>query len=180
MIRRVLFSLFAFAVLFVWADDPGYYMVEDYYCATGPFITYSYSPLPDVLSALYPGVSFSPVMSGVYVGDDIGVSVITPNQYYDLLDEGYYVYVPFSSDPAYVSVSPSGPPSGSGGSSPGSGGSSPGSGGVGGFADGSAFSSLGDFSFGLGLAVGGLALAGVGAVSSFLVYRKVVASSKCI
>lgn len=90
MIGRVCFSLFAFAVFSAFAD-PIYFFMES---ASDGGYSYAWVPsFDDVISNLPDGFIAFPV---------------DPDEYFDNAPD---CYMPFSSDPAYASSTPSGPPS---------------------------------------------------------------------
>lgn len=149
MIRRFVFSLFVFAVLFSFGADPIYYFCES---ADDGGYGYAWVPSMDDVLANLP--------SGYWAFE------VDPDEYYDNFSEGY---IPFSSDPAYASPTPSNPPSGGGG---GGGGSPSGGDGEGGFDPSSTLNSTSSV-------VGGLAVAVVGVITAaalicilFIYWRK--------
>lgn len=170
MIRRFAFSLFAFAVLLSFGDDPVYYSA---FSPDGDWAGYAwYSSLSDIASSLFPDVS----LSSTYVPDALlspngsfGIQLISPDGYLAQLEES--PYIPFSSDPAYASSIPSGPPSGGG-----SGGGA--DDGEGGFDPVGSFGGLPSFMSGLSSVALGLFGVASAACLSFLVFRKVRYSSK--
>ena len=171
MIRCVLFSLFAFVVLFSGrADEPFYYWVFDWN-TFDEWVGYAWVPtFEDVLSNLYPGSDFvasddSLGLAGGAVSSDADVMPLTSDEYF--LSPGNYR--PFSSDPVYASSTPSGPPSGGGSSDN-----------DGGFDPSSSLGSFGSVLGGVASAVCGLAVPASVVCLSFLVYRKMVNTSSSL
>lgn len=173
MIRRFVFSLFAFAVLLAFADDPIYYGFYD--PISGEGVGYAWVPsFSDVPNVLFPNVSFVPDDGSFGIPDaltdpngDYLVYPISPSDY------PYYLpdvqYKPFSSDPAYASPTPSDPPSGGGG---GGGGSPSGADGEGGFDPAGSFGGLSSVLGAVALALGGLLTAAALVCLAFLYWRK--------
>jgi len=173
MIRRVVLSLFAFAVLFsCFADDPLFFYLET---PNGSFHTYVYPPLPS--DGFFAGLVDVEGDGSCYASPDwmTVATSLSPSAYFADLDHatqyGYSDYLPFSDDPAYSSPIPSGPPSGGGGSPSGGGGE-------GGFDPVGSLSDLSSFASGLSTAAFGLLGAASVVCGSYLVMRKVRDSSK--
>jgi len=160
MTRRVVLSLVASAVLLsACAVEPVYFVVdfgdiaESYFYPPSDFVVPSPGgrllDLPLSLDSSYPpGSSFD---------------VISPEDYFSDIDLGC-PYIPYSSDPAYSSPIPSGPPSGGGGSP--SGGD-----GEGGFDPVGSWGVLSSFMSGLFSAIVGLFLVASVLCLSFLLFR---------
>ena len=168
MIRHYLLTAFSCAVLFsAWAADPIYIQGE----WDGGFFDSYFYPSSDFVSPPYYEEISIPFPNDYPSGSFL--YVLSPEDYFSDLDSGWPSYMPFSSDPVYSSSVPSGPPSGGS-----SGGGGSGGGGDGAFDPVGSFGGLSSLLSGVGLGVAALALSGVGFVSSFLVYRKIVDSSK--
>lgn len=178
MIRRFVFSLFAFAVLSSFGADPVYYLVST---SQGDFGTYIYNPSVSS-SDSFGGLAFSRDKSSFsgYVSINGSAvpcsgSAISYQDYSDGLTSGGIGYIPFSSDPVYSSNNPNGAPL-SGGGSPsggGSGGGSPsGGGGEGGFDPAGSFGGLSSVLGAVALALGGLLTAAALVCLAFLYWRK--------
>ena len=170
MIRRVVLSLFAFAVLSAFADDPIYYYAYNPFF--GDCVGYSWlSDFPSVVGSLFPNYEYDPGFNAWIdpVSDGL-MCPISQQEYNDLLD--LLPYQPFSSDPAYASPTPSGPPSGGGGSPSGGGN------GEGGFDPVGSLSDLSSFASGLSTAVLGVLGVACFVFLSFIAWRKFRYSSK--
>ena len=164
MIRRLFLPLFAFAVLSLTADDLIYYAgVDDYGC---DMAGYAYAPsFSDVASNLFP--DWHPSDGGsLWLSPDecCFIMPVSPDQYNGWLSDGAN-YHPFSSDPAYASSTPSGPPSGGGN-------------GEGGFDPVGSLSGLSSFMSGLSSAVLGVFGVACFVFLSFIAWRKFRYSSK--
>lgn len=164
MIRRVLISLFAFAVLFsAWADGESYWL-----CNSGK---------PDFLESVFWASSdVSPITVGKTFGvgsnqgvlNEVGGRIVdprtrkslehlSPETYGNLVNDGF-PYVPYSDDPKYLRPFPV--PSG--------------------FSPDSSLSAVGDVLGGVASAVCGLAAAASVVCLSFLVYRKMIKTSSSV
>lgn len=156
------FSLSAFGELIYYA---GHSDSKEWYEYSG----YAYADdFPSLVSSLFP--SYLPNEYGIWCDpSDPDYEVISP-----IPQEDYFAYLsdmpyqPFSSDPAYASPIPSGPPSGGGS----------GGGGEGGFDPVGSLSGLSSFMSGLSSAVLGVLGVACFVFLSFIAWRKFRYSSK--
>ena len=173
MIRCFVFSLFAFAVLLSFGGDPVYYFASS---PDGDWAGYAWdSSLSDIASSLFPDVPLSPAYTPntlLSADGSFYLQLISPDDYFEQLEES--PYIPFSSDPAYASSTPSVPPSGGGGSPSGGGG------GEGGFDSVGFFGELPSFMSGLSSAVLSVLSVAAFVFLSFIAWRKFRYSSKRI